>query len=44
VTTFKVNSESGGLTFTGQYTPVGNPSHIVFADLCKIKADLRQIQ
>ena len=27
---FKVDKESGMLTFTGQYTPVGNPSQIVF--------------
>lgn len=35
VTTFRVDSRTGGLTFTGQYTPVGNPSHIVFVDLKK---------
>jgi 6-phosphogluconolactonase (cycloisomerase 2 family) len=33
VTVFSVNAKTGGLAFTGQYTPVGNPSHIVFADL-----------
>jgi 6-phosphogluconolactonase (cycloisomerase 2 family) len=33
VTTFKVNTETGGLSFTGQYTPVGNPSCIIFADM-----------
>lgn len=37
VTTFQVNRETGGLKFTGQYTPVGNPSHIVFLDLAKTK-------
>lgn len=30
VTVFRVNQESGRLTFTEQYTPVGNPSIIVF--------------
>lgn len=32
VTTFRVNRETGALTFTGQYTPVGNPSIIVFVE------------
>ena len=27
---FRVNRQTGGLTFTGQYTPVGTPSIIVF--------------
>jgi 6-phosphogluconolactonase len=35
VTTFRVDRKTGGLDFTGQYTPVGNPSHIVFLDLKK---------
>jgi 6-phosphogluconolactonase len=35
VAAFRVDRRSGGLTFTGQYTPVGNPSHIVFLDLAK---------
>ncbi|MFO0879874.1 MAG: lactonase family protein [Gemmataceae bacterium] len=35
VTTFQVNQKTGGLTFTGQYIPVGNPSHILFVDLGK---------
>ena len=35
VTVFRVNRRTGKLTFTGQYTPVGNPSHIVFLDLAK---------
>lgn len=35
VTTFKVNHETGELKFTGQYTPVGNPSMILFLDLAK---------
>ncbi len=35
ITTFRVNAKTGGLEFTGQYTPVGNPSQIVFLDLAK---------
>jgi 6-phosphogluconolactonase len=30
VTTFRVNKRTGRLQFTGQYTPVGNPSCITF--------------
>jgi 6-phosphogluconolactonase (cycloisomerase 2 family) len=30
---FRVNRQTGGLDFTGHYQPVGNPSHIVFADM-----------
>ena len=30
LTTFRVDRKTGGLTFTGEYTPVGNPSSIVF--------------
>jgi 6-phosphogluconolactonase len=33
IAVFRVNSKSGGLTFTGHYTAVGNPSSIVFLDL-----------
>jgi len=33
VTTFRVDPKAGGLTFTGQYTPVGNPSCVVFVEL-----------
>lgn len=33
VAIFKVNRQTGGLKFTGHYTPVGNPSHIVYLDL-----------
>lgn len=33
LTTFRVNAATGRLEFTGQYTPVGNPSIIVFLDL-----------
>lgn len=32
---FKVDRETGKLTFTGKYAPVGNPSSIVFVDLAK---------
>ncbi len=32
---FKVNRKTGSLSFTGKYTPVGNPSIIVFNDLAK---------
>ena len=36
VAVFEVNRQIGGLTFTGQYTPVGNPSIIVFVDLATV--------
>jgi 6-phosphogluconolactonase (cycloisomerase 2 family) len=32
---FRVDRQTGGLAFTGHYTPVGNPSIIVFLDLAK---------
>jgi 6-phosphogluconolactonase len=32
VAVFRVDRKGGGLTFTGQYVPVGNPSSIVFLD------------
>jgi len=32
---FRVDRKTGVLTFTGHYTPVGNPSIIVFLDLAK---------
>lgn len=32
VTVFRVDRATGGLAFTGQYTPVGNPSCVVFLD------------
>ena len=35
VTVFRVDRASGGLTFTGQYVGVGNPSSIVFVDLAQ---------
>lgn len=35
VAAFRVDRETGGLAFTGRYTPVGNPSHIVFLDPAK---------
>ena len=33
VAIFQVNPQTGGLKFTGHYTAVGNPSHIVYLDL-----------
>jgi 6-phosphogluconolactonase (cycloisomerase 2 family) len=33
IAAFRVNRKTGDLTFTGHYTPVGNPSIIVFLDL-----------
>ncbi len=30
ITTFRINRKTGGLTFAGQYTPVGTPAIIVF--------------
>jgi 6-phosphogluconolactonase (cycloisomerase 2 family) len=38
VTVFRVDRKTGGLTFTGQYAPVGNPSSIVFLDANKARA------
>jgi 6-phosphogluconolactonase (cycloisomerase 2 family) len=35
IAVFRVDRETGGLTFTGHYAPVGNPSSIVFLDLAK---------
>src|SRR5262245_5746746 len=35
VAVFRVDRRKGGLNFTGHYTPVGNPSSIVFLDLAK---------
>ncbi|MBS0260402.1 MAG: lactonase family protein [Planctomycetes bacterium] len=35
VAVFRVDRASGGLRFSGQYTPVGNPSMILFLDLAK---------
>jgi 6-phosphogluconolactonase len=35
LTVFSVDCKTGGLTFTSHYTPVGNPSIIVFLDLVK---------
>jgi 6-phosphogluconolactonase (cycloisomerase 2 family) len=35
VAVFRVDRTTGGLTFTGHYNPVGNPSSIVFLDLAK---------
>jgi 6-phosphogluconolactonase len=33
VTVFRVDRKTGGLAFTGEYVPVGNPSCVVFLDL-----------
>ena len=33
IAAFLVDHKAGGLKFTGHYTPVGNPSIIVFLDL-----------
>jgi 6-phosphogluconolactonase (cycloisomerase 2 family) len=30
ITTFRVNRKTGALSFTGNYTPIGTPSNIVF--------------
>lgn len=35
IAAFRVNKKTGRLDFTGHYTPVGNPSSIVFRDLAK---------
>ena len=35
VTVFRVDRKTGGLAFTGQFVPVGNPSIIVFLDLAQ---------
>jgi 6-phosphogluconolactonase (cycloisomerase 2 family) len=35
IASFRANRQTGGLRFTGHYTPVGNPSIIVFLDLTK---------
>ncbi|MDB6119648.1 MAG: pgl 1 [Verrucomicrobiaceae bacterium] len=32
---FRIDKKTGGLAFTGHYTPVGNPSIITFLDLAK---------
>lgn len=37
VTIFRVVRETGALVFTGHYTPVGNPSSIVFLDLAQAR-------
>ena len=35
ITIFRIDPKTGRLTFTGHFTPVGNPSMIVFVDLAK---------
>jgi 6-phosphogluconolactonase (cycloisomerase 2 family) len=37
IAAFRVDRKSGGLAFTGHFTPVGNPSIIVFLDLAKLE-------
>ena len=37
IAVFRVDRKTGGLVFTGHYTPVGNPSIIIFLDLAKAK-------
>ena len=36
IAVFRINRETGGLQFTGNYTPVGNPSMIVLLDFAKL--------
>jgi 6-phosphogluconolactonase (cycloisomerase 2 family) len=36
VAVFRVDPTTGGLRFTGQYVPVGNPSCVLFLDLAKL--------
>ena len=36
IAVFQVDRQTGGLKFTGHYTPVGNPSVIVFLDLAMV--------
>lgn len=36
IATFQVDRKTGSLKFTGHYTPVGNPSIVVFLDLAKV--------
>ena len=38
VTVFRVRRETGGLDFTGHYTPVGNPSMILLLDLERVRS------
>lgn len=35
VTVFRVDRKTGGLAFTGQYVPTGNPSCVAFVDVAK---------
>jgi 6-phosphogluconolactonase len=39
IAVFQVNRKTGGLTFIGHYTSVGNPSSIVFVDLGKVEGN-----
>ena len=38
VTVFRVRRETGGLDFTGHYTPVGNPSMVLLLDLERVRS------
>ena len=38
ITVFRIDRRSGGLTFTGQFAPVGSPSVLVFLDLASASA------
>ena len=37
IAVFKVDRKTGSLNFTGQFTPVGNPSMIAFLDVSQVK-------
>lgn len=37
IAVFQVDRETGGLKFTGDYVPVGNPSCVVFLDLAEVE-------
>jgi 6-phosphogluconolactonase (cycloisomerase 2 family) len=37
ITTFRVDAKSGGITFTGQYAAVGNPSMVLFREFAGSK-------
>jgi 6-phosphogluconolactonase (cycloisomerase 2 family) len=37
ITVFRVDRKTGGLDFTGHYTPVGNPSAVVFLDVTRAR-------
>jgi 6-phosphogluconolactonase (cycloisomerase 2 family) len=39
IAVFRADRRSGGLSFTGYYTPVGNPSMVVFLDLKEARSN-----